>query len=245
MNEILQAGQHELVPSIPRHQHDSWELFYCTQGSAKFVFDDTELVYHVGDVVVIPPDTPHILPIADASSCLLLSLANTALTLRTPMLFHDDGNRSLLHLFQDTAYLFHSASEYRAVLLPAYGQLLAQHISSRCTVSPRSQLVEEIAQSIVQNYTNPNYELDELLRSAPYCYDYLCRLFRRELHTTPHKYLTDLRLQAAADILRTGNSGSVTEIARMCGYHDPLYFSRMFKKKYGVSPREYAKTAEA
>lgn len=245
MNDIVQVAQHPSIPDIPRHQHDSWELFYCIQGTGKFIFGDLELVYHAGDVIVIPPNTPQAHTIADAASCLTLNLANTALTLHAPMIFQDDENQSLLHLFRDVAYLFHSASEYRTALLPAYGQLLVQHISSRCAASPRSQLVEEIAQSIVQNYTNPNYELDELLKSAPYCYDYLCRLFRQELHTTPHKYLMDLRLQAAANALRAGNSGSITETARMCGYHDPLYFSRMFKKKYGVSPREYAKQSES
>lgn len=245
MNDILQAAQHPSISGIPRHQHDTWELFYCAQGTGKFIFGDLELVYHAGDVIVILPNTPHAHPIADTVSCLILNLANTALTLHAPMIFQDDKNQSLLHLFQDAIYLFHSASEYRTTLLPAYGQLLVQHISSRCAASPRSQLVKEIAQSIVQNYANPNYELDELLKSAPYCYDYLCRLFRQELHTTPHKYLTDLRLQAAANTLRAGNSGSITETARMCGYQDPLYFSRMFKKKYGVSPREYVKQSES
>jgi len=108
-------------------------------------------------------------------------------------------------------------------------------------VSPRNLLVEEIAQSILRNYPNPNFDLDGVLKSAPYCYDYLCRLFRNEMHTTPHKYLANLRLQTAADILRIATGKSITEVARMCGYQDPLYFSRMFKKKYGVSPREYAR----
>ena len=33
--------------------------------------------------------------------------------------------------------------------------------------------------------------------------------------------------------------GSITDIAHLCGFRDPLYFSRMFKKKYNVSPKEY------
>lgn len=246
MNDIVSAVQHQLTPTIPRHQNDSWEMFYCTQGSAKFIFDDLELTYRAGDVIVIPPDTPHAHILSEGAGSVCLNITNATLAFRYPAVFQDDGNQSLLHLFRDAHYLFHSDAEYRAALLPAYGQLLSQHVNSRRASSPRSLLVEEIAQNIVQNYTNPNYELDELLKSAPYCYDYLCRLFRQELNTTPHKYLANLRLQAAADILRAGSSGSVTEIARMCGYHDPLYFSRMFKKKYGVSPREYAKqSAEA
>ena len=57
---------------------------------------------------------------------------------------------------------------------------------------------------------------------------------------TPHKFLTDRRLQTAASMLRSQyNDGNVTEVARLCGFREPLYFSRMFKKKYGMSPSFY------
>lgn len=239
MNDIILAGQPLTSPA--RHLHECWELLYCSHGTGVVIFDGLELPCHPGAVIVIPPDTPHLHPAAEEAGCISLSITNATLPFSSPLSLEDDGNHSLSHLFSDAQYLYQSDTAYRASLLPAYGQLITQHISCRRTIAPRSRLVEEIAQSIVQNYANPNYELDELLRSAPYCYDYLCRLFRQEMHTTPHKYLTNLRLQAAADALRLSTGRSVTEIARMCGYHDPLYFSRMFKKKYGVSPREYGR----
>ena len=243
MNDIILAMQ-QLPTSAPvRHQHDSWEMLYCSQGACSLVFETSALPCSAGDMVIIPPDMPHSLVSQGDAVCILLHISDAALALRQPAVLHDDENRSLLHVFEDAHYLFHSGAEHRAALLPAYGQLLSQHVSCRSSSSPRSQVVEEIAQSIMQNYANPHYELDELLRSAPYCYDYLCRLFRQEMHTTPHKYLSNLRLQTAADILRAGGS-SITEAARMCGYQDPLYFSRMFKKKFGVSPREYGKNAK-
>lgn len=244
MNDIIQVSSFPTAPILPRHQHDCWVFLYCTSGTATFVFDALEFTCQAGDVVVIPPDTRHSHPLSEEAGFFMLHMDSTALALHTPMRFRDDENQSLLHLFQDAAYHFGSESDYRESLLRAYGQLLSQHIISRCASSPRSQLVAELSHTIMQNYTNPNFELDELLKSAPYCYDYLCRLFRQELHTTPHKYLTDLRLQAAATALRAGNS-SISETARMCGYHDPLYFSRMFKQKFGLSPREYARQAEA
>ncbi|MBR6667434.1 MAG: AraC family transcriptional regulator [Clostridia bacterium] len=240
MNDIIWAGVHNTAAPV-RHQHDAWEMLYFTQSSSAFVFDDVEIVCHAGDVLVIPPETPHTHSAPKEGQCISLNIANAMLALSDPELLHDDENHSLQHLFSDALYLFQSDAAYRDALLPAYGQLLAQSISSRRRVSPRNHLVEEIAQSIAQNYANPHYELDELLKSAPYCYDYLCRLFRQEMHTTPHKYLSSLRLQAAADHLRRGAGSSITEVARMCGYSDPLYFSRMFKKKYGVSPREYGR----
>ncbi len=242
MNEIVFAG----TPTGRggSHIHEEWELLYCTGGEGRLAFSDVELICRSGDLIAIPPGMAHTPLKTGPHEGICLRIANATLTFRYPMVLHDDANCSLLHLMQDTIWLFHSDADYRAALLPAYGHLLAQHVSSRRASSPRNQMVEEIAQNIVQNYANPNYELDALLKSAPYCYDYLCRLFRQELHTTPNKYLMDLRLQSAADLLRGGTGRSITEIARMCGYNDPLYFSRMFKKRYGVSPREYGKTCE-
>ena len=37
---------------------------------------------------------------------------------------------------------------------------------------------------------------------------------------------------------------SVTDVARMCGFREPLYFSRMFKKKYGVAPSFYVQSRQ-
>ncbi|MBR4305919.1 MAG: helix-turn-helix transcriptional regulator, partial [Ruminiclostridium sp.] len=56
--------------------------------------------------------------------------------------------------------------------------------------------------------------------------------------TTPKKYQNDLRLEMSLEIL-TSTNRSVTEVAYDCGFNDPLYFSRAFKKKYGVCPSEF------
>lgn len=244
MNDVILAAAHSPLPAEAPHTHDCWEFLYCTGAACTISFDDRGFPCQAGDVVVIPPGTEHTHDSAASVQGFLLHIADATLAFRHPVLLQDDDNQSLLHLFGDALYQYQGSSDYRTALLQAYGQLIIQHISSRRAASPRSLLVEDLAQSIMQNYANPNYELDELLRSAPYCYDYLCRLFRQEMDVTPHKYLANLRLQSAADILRISTGRSITEIARMCGYNDPLYFSRMFKKKYGVSPREYSRQQE-
>jgi len=245
MNDIVYAAKfpsaHTNVPQV----HDCWRFFYCTGGSGSCMTGSLTLTCTPGEMFVLPPE---VLPTCDSmaeAQGILLCMRQIPLVFRQPCLLQDDENHSLLHLMQDALWHFEAAAPDTGALLSAYGQLLVQHVSLRRPSAPQSQLVEDLAQSIAQNFANPLYELDEQLRSAPYCYDYLCRLFRQEMNTTPHKYLANLRLETAADILRQGTGRSITEIARMCGYSDPLYFSRMFKKRYGVSPREYGKVAEA
>lgn len=65
-------------------------------------------------------------------------------------------------------------------------------------------------------------------------------LFRKQLGTTPRDYLSQLRMQTAAELLRSGNM-RIGRIAERVGYEDPLAFSHAFKRVFGVSPREYRK----
>ena len=58
---------------------------------------------------------------------------------------------------------------------------------------------------------------------------------------TPHQFLSDKRLDTAAEYLGSTfhDPGNIADVARQCGFNEPLYFSRMFKKKYGTAPSFY------
>lgn len=68
--------------------------------------------------------------------------------------------------------------------------------------------------------------------------NYISQLFRKELDKTFTEYLTGLRMNQAAVLLRT-TSIPINEIADQVGYKDYFYFSKMFKKIMGVPPRGY------
>ncbi len=241
MNDIIFAGKHFLTFTVSRHQHRSWELVYCTSDHGRFVFDGEELCYGEGDIVIIPPDTPHENVSENGFTNIHLHVDEATMAFRSPTLIRDDANQSILHLFSDAYFVYCGDPEQKEALLAAYGHLIVRYMSAyQAAVHPQNRIVEEIEQSIVQNYANANYELDEVLRSLPYSYDYLCKLFRKEVGMTPTRYLANIRMQTAAEMLACGlNDGSITDIAHLCGFRDPLYFSRMFKKKYNVSPKEY------
>ena len=240
MNDIVFAGQHMLTRHVIRHRHRSWELIYCTGASGKLVFSELELPYVAGDVAVIPPEIFHENKSCEGFTNIHLNIDRASLTFRQPVVVRDDTNSSLLHLFANAYYLFCGEPERRDALLPSYGDLIVRQVSL-CASHRRNPMVEEIEQSIIQHCTDPNYELESVLSAMPYCSDYLCRLFREELHTTPGKYLAELRLRRAADmLLASGEKTAISEIARLCGFRDPLYFSRMFKKRYQVPPSRYA-----
>lgn len=63
-------------------------------------------------------------------------------------------------------------------------------------------------------------------------------VFKNTVGTTPYDYIISLRINAACFYL-SGNTYTVNEIAEIVGYADRFYFSRIFKKKMGVSPLKY------
>ncbi len=99
MNDIVFAGKHFLTFTVNRHQHKSWELVYCTSDNGRFLFAEEELSYSEGDIVVIPPDTPH----ENVSDCgftnVHLHMDAATLAFRSPMVIRDDATQSIRHLF--------------------------------------------------------------------------------------------------------------------------------------------------
>ena len=68
--------------------------------------------------------------------------------------------------------------------------------------------------------------------------NYLIRLFKNELETTPGKYLLETRLLRAR-LMLTQTDQSVKEVAAACGFSVPSYFTKCFRARFGRAPLEF------
>ena len=66
---------------------------------------------------------------------------------------------------------------------------------------------------------------------------HLCRKFKREFGIPPQKYLINVRMERANELLRSGEM-TVGEVADSVGYDSPLTFSQMYKRHFGIPPRD-------
>lgn len=96
--------------------------------------------------------------------------------------------------------------------------------------------------SKIECYVRENFSLPITLKdiAAKFGYNekYLSKLFREKTGMYFKDYLLNLRINAACGIMEL-KTKSVKEIAIECGFPDPLYFSKVFRKKMGVSPSEF------
>ena len=67
---------------------------------------------------------------------------------------------------------------------------------------------------------------------------YLSALFRRETGRTVTEFVNATRMEAAARLLRTTHL-QIQTVAQHCGMSDLNYFSKLFKKHHGITPRQY------
>ncbi|MDE6850552.1 MAG: AraC family transcriptional regulator, partial [Clostridia bacterium] len=97
-----------------------------------------------------------------------------------------------------------------------------------------------LAAQFISNRYGENITAEDIAAAAGYSPNYLSRKFKESTGVGIHEYLTFIRLQKAAVEL-VSTKDSVTDIALRCGFSDGNYFKDVFKKKYGVTPREYRK----
>ena len=225
-----------------QHFHEEWELIYCTGGQGQFEFGDITLKYGVGDIVIIPPRVPHINISEEGFTNIYMNIADAAFPIREPLMISDDSEGHILNAFRDAFYFFNSDIDSKHLVIGAIGNLVVNYVIAFSNTKPLRGIVDEIKSDIMQNFTDCDYELDKYLRTIPFSYDYLRKLFKSEMGMTPHNYLTNLRVQMAEKLLCSYGDGelNISEIAYVCGYSDSLYFSRVFKKNFGCSPKKYA-----
>lgn len=110
--------------------------------------------------------------------------------------------------------------------------------------TPRhSDIVEKTKRIIELNYKNPDFTINTIAEMLYITHSYISRLFKAKIGMTPIAYLTDTRLAHAAELIREKKL-SARQLSEAVGFSDELYFMKCFKKKFGVTVREYRKQTE-
>ena len=103
----------------------------------------------------------------------------------------------------------------------------------------QTDLCNKAKQYIDENY-NKDISLDTISGSIHLSKHHFIRIFKEAIGISPMKYLLDVRLETAKNLLCKTDM-SIKEIAAEVGYENPLTFSRVFKNSENISPTDYRK----
>ncbi|MFT3849596.1 MAG: AraC family transcriptional regulator [Propionivibrio sp.] len=119
-------------------------------------------------------------------------------------------------------------------------RLLAETLSlERLSAQPtRSQQIVEQAKAFIEENISAAFDLEGLAARTRLSLASLNEVFKSYTGMTPYQYCIHAKINRAKEILATGET-SVKAISLALGFDDPYYFSRLFKKKTGVSPSQW------
>ena len=143
------------------------------------------------------------------------------------------------------ANVFKSSDDIHEVLISIlnFFRLLITHAnplgSSGKTISSKDNKLKSIIEWTEQNCTR-KLSLDEVSVRFGYTKHYFCQKFKNATGITYLTYLNTLRISRACKLLRAGKT--ITEVCDECGFDDISYFSQLFKKITGLSPKNYVRS---
>lgn len=120
-------------------------------------------------------------------------------------------------------------------------ELVFAEIEKQLPRSKNSDIVTKAVHYVTENYSNENVNLQEAARSLAVNPSYLSHIFKKETGQSFTEYLTNIRLDKAIELLKGVSSDGlmslkVVDVSIKVGYTDPYYFSKCFKKKFGIVP---------
>jgi DNA-binding response OmpR family regulator len=106
--------------------------------------------------------------------------------------------------------------------------------------SPDEKLLDRVMAAINEHLDDSDLSVDMIAEQVGISRVHLHRKMKELTGQTPHDFIRNLRLKQAANLL--ANHGmNVTEVMYACGFSNSASFSTVFKKFYGMSPRDYMK----
>lgn len=105
-------------------------------------------------------------------------------------------------------------------------------------IKSKQRVIGRILLIIEKSYNNPDFGLQQVSDELNLNQSYISRLFKKEMEVNFSQYLIEYRIKKACELLQLTEYKS-NEISRMVGFADERYFSTVFKKKCGCTPKVY------
>ena len=230
-----------------------YQLLYIVSGKGHFYFHGEDRVVYAGRMVLIQPrqeqhyeyfgeDKPEVYWVHFTGSDVKNILHSYNIPMDDPI-FYSGASSTYSYLFKEMIHELQNCKTGYEDLLTMYLRqifLLVQRTrqEERPTVSTYIQEEMEFARRYFNEHYNEPISIQEYAESRNMSVCYFQRNFKQIVKHTPMQYLLTIRVNNAASLLETTDY-SMAEIAAIVGYEDPLYFSRLFRKIKGVSPRDY------
>jgi DNA-binding response OmpR family regulator/two-component sensor histidine kinase len=107
--------------------------------------------------------------------------------------------------------------------------------------SPDEKLISDLIKIVHQNMTNYNFSVELLAKKIGLSRSNLFRKVKGLTGLSPNEFITQIKMNHAAELLKNNKGMRISNVAFESGFNDSRYFSTIFKKFFGKSPKDYSK----
>ena len=165
----------------------------------------------------------------------------------TGIMFLQENRIAMQDVFQKHFSPLAEVLEYNSadnciVFLNRYFNRILHYIDAN-KISSQSKITEKCIELIIENISYQHMSVKWLASQLYINENYLSRLFKTETGISLNKYITKQRMKSAKHYLDRGYS-NLQQVSSAVGFSDPFYFSKCFKKEYGIAPSKYLQNTQ-
>lgn len=231
----------ESIKRRPTHVHKVWEILYYGQGSGVLNTDLGEVSFKHGMFIMIPPNIVHGARSEDIYRNMCIYTEWTEMNGRREIFTCNDNctNDGKKMIGMLVRMYYDNRNENREVIAHLLEALKAFVLLQSEQDTEGNKNVTWVKGEILENFTDCNFNLPEVILKTGYSDDHFRVLFKQSFGITAQQYLTKLRLDFAENLIKSNSRRTkVQDVAKLSGFHDPLYFSRKYRQYKGASPME-------
>ena len=236
---FISCGHSRGSNDINEHRHSGTELVFLAEGRCVHKVNGCEYPASPGSVMFIPSQAFHCeLRQGTVETRYLIFQDEKDIHPQNPRLIDTDGDPLTAHWMRDMLLLQNEyEQEQRNALLAALLHRLKRIKGKTMAAKQRHPALNQAVRLLEQSISKPR-SLEQTARQCGVSISYLNALFNTEFGFGPSRFLLQLRMARARQLLKDPYL-TVAEIGPECGFDKSYYFCRMFKKVHGCSPGEY------
>ena len=218
-------------------------LIFKINGESEYTFSSKKITLSEGQVLFIPQGENYtVRKISKNESRYALINSISLLPESSPTLYHCNDFDEVTYLidrmikttiWDDLASRFETMSLFFKIV-----SILYQNNRKNYCDSSKKNLIKPAIEYLENNIFNPSLNVSELHKLCCISDTYFRKNFVFLYGVAPKKYIQNKRLIQAKKILDSGEYDYIYEVANNVGFSDALYFSKLFKTKYGYFPSE-------